>query len=468
MPLTFSHRLREGVEIQQGPAGLWLFCPHTGGLAAWKSLQPLPLVRALGGAWLDQEAMAAHFAPGPSGPANPSFQLFLLRLLAAGLLDLRVRENDQPIFDVSPAPTEEALRPPEGSPAGPLRLNRFAYLRAQDGGLLLESPLTPHRLWLWHPPLLGLVSDLAAGREITTSDEGGSTALALLRNLGLAEPVTGPEADDPLAYWEFHDLLFHTRSLAGRQVYPSGGTYRFADRQPSLPVVKPVTGREVVELPRPSSAMAARLARPLAQVLESRRSQREFSPRPLTLDELGAFLQASARVQNIIPSRQHPEELSLRPYPSAGARHPLEIYPLVRSCQGLASGAYHYDPLRHALEPIASRPQALAELLADNPHHLEGPHAPQVSLYLTARLGRTAWKYQSISYKLIQQDLGGLYQTFYLVATALGLAPCAIGNLEAPRVGQALGLDWRAEPVVGWFTLGCPPQPAPAAGGAES
>ena len=55
-----------------------------------------------------------------------------------------------------------------------------------------------------------------------------------------------------------------------------------------------------------------------------------------------------------------------------------------------------------------------------------------------------------------------------MLATALGLAPCAIGNLDAPRVGQALGLDWRAEPVVGWFTLGCPPQPAPAAGGATS
>lgn len=462
MPLTFSHRLRESVEIHSGPEGLWLFCPHGGGLASWKSLQPLALARALSRDWLDLEEMAARFAPDPADPADPSFQLFLLRLISAGLLDLRAREDDQPLFELSPAPAEEALRPNGDANNPPLRLNRFAHLRAQAGGLLLESPLTPHRLWLGHPRLLGLINDLAGGGQVTPpQSEGEAACLALMLNLGLAEADRAPAADDPMAYWEFHDLLFHARSLAGRQVYPSGGTYPFAGRRPSPPAVKPASAPMAVALPHPTAALAARLDTPLSQVLETRRSRRDFAPRPLTIEELGGFLHASARVREIMPGRQRQDELSLRPYPSAGARHPLEIYPLARRCQGLATGVYHYDPLRHALEPIACPARRLEELLADNPHHLEGPQPPQVSLYLTARLGRTAWKYQAIAYKVINQDLGGLYQTFYLVATALGLAPCAIGDLDAPRVGRALGLDWRVEPVVGWFTLGCPPAPVP-------
>ncbi len=458
MPLAFSYRLREVVEIHQGQEGLWLFCPHTGGLASWKSTRPLPMVQALSRDWLDQEEMANRFAPGQADPANPSFQLFFLRLVSAGLLDLRVQAEGKLVFRVSPAPAEEALRWSEDAAAAPLRLNRFAYIRSQAGGLLLESPLTPHRLWLGRTPLMALVDDLARGHAIPAPDEGEAACLALMLNLGLAEPATTPEDDDPLAYWEFHDLLFHARSLAGRHVYPKGGTYRFVGRRPSLPVVKQASALEAVELPRSSVEMAARLEAPLARVLEARRSQRNFDPRPLTLEELGAFLHASARVQKVMHRRQHQEDLSFRPYPSGGARHPLEIYPVVRRCQGLTEGAYHYDPLRHALEPVASEPKALAELLSDNPHHLEGPQPPQVSLYLAARLGRTAWKYQSIAYKVINQDLGGLYQTFYLVATALGLAPCAVGNLDASGVGKALGLDWRGEPVVGLFTLGSPPE----------
>lgn len=464
MSLTYCHRLRPEVEIHQGAGGLWLHCPYTGNLASWSSSRPLPLLEALTRGWLDQEQMAAHFSPGSNGHASPGFQLFLLRLTSAGLLDLRVQADGQLVFSVSPAPDEDHLRWRVGLGCNSFRLNRFAYLRARDGGLLLESPLTPHRLRLGQAASLALLSGLASGNTIRPAGEGESALLALMLNLGMAEPEAEPEADDPMVYWEFHDLLFHARSLAGRHFYPSGGTYRFSGDRPSPPVVKPAAAPDAMELPRPSAEMVARLESPLARVLETRRSRRDFDPRPLSLAELGAFLHASARVQSVMRPHQREDEVSFRPYPSGGARHALEIYLVARRCQGLAVGAYHYDPSRHALEPIMSEPRALAELLDDNPHHLEGPHPPQISLYLAARLGRAAWKYQAIAYKIINQDLGGLYQTFYLVGTALGLAPCAIGDLDAPRAGKSLGLDWRDEPVVGLFTLGSPPGPAPETG----
>jgi SagB-type dehydrogenase family enzyme len=463
MPLTFSYRLRPEVEVHQGAEGLWLLCPYSGNMAGWKSNRPLPLVQALSRGWLDQEEMAARFGSSPASADRPLFQLFFLRLLSARLLDLSLREDGCHCFTVSPAPDEDALRRTEPPAGAGLRLNRFAYLRAHGGGLLLESPLTPHRVLLSHAPLLtpllALVQALASGGGVRPQGQAQAALLALMLNLGLAEEGHPQEdTDDPMAYWEFHDLLFHARTLGGRHFYPLGGTYRFQGRLPAPPAVVAADLQRSLELPLPSAELAARLEAPLARVLEERRSRREFDPRPMTLDELGAFLYATARVRAILPDPRRDDEVSLRPHAGGGARHALEIYPLVKACQGLEAGAYRYDPSRHALERVPAEPALLERLLAHNPHQSEGPHPPQVSLYVAARLGRAAWKYQSIAYKIINQDLGCLYQTFYLAATALGLAPCAIGSLDAPLVGRALGVDWRREPLVGLFTLGRPAQ----------
>ena len=50
-----------------------------------------------------------------------------------------------------------------------------------------------------------------------------------------------------------------------------------------------------------------------------------------------------------------------------------------------------------------------------------------VLLILGARFQRVSWKYASIAYSLTLKHVGVLYQTMYLVATAMGLAPCGVG-----------------------------------------
>jgi hypothetical protein len=48
----------------------------------------------------------------------------------------------------------------------------------------------------------------------------------------------------------------------------------------------------------------------------------------------------------------------------------------------------------------------------------------------------------------------------YLTATAMGLAPCAIGGGDADLFARAAGTDYCAESSVGEFLLGTPrPQP---------
>ena len=60
---------------------------------------------------------------------------------------------------------------------------------------------------------------------------------------------------------------------------------------------------------------------------------------------------------------------------------------------------------------------------------------------LAARFPRIAWKYESIAYALTLKHVGVLYQTMYLTATAMGLAPCAIGGGDADTSSDSAGLS---------------------------
>ena len=78
----------------------------------------------------------------------------------------------------------------------------------------------------------------------------------------------------------------------------------------------------------------------------------------------------------------------------------------------------------------------------------------QILVILAARVPRLAWKYESIAYSLILKHVGVIFQSMYLAATAMGLAPCAIGGGDSDRFARATGLDYFTESSVGEFLLG--------------
>ena len=60
----------------------------------------------------------------------------------------------------------------------------------------------------------------------------------------------------------------------------------------------------------------------------------------------------------------------------------------------------------------------------------------------------------SIAYALTLKHVGVVFQTMYLAATAMGLAPCAVGCGDADLFARAAGTDYCAETSVGEFLLG--------------
>ena len=175
---------------------------------------------------------------------------------------------------------------------------------------------------------------------------------------------------------------------------------------------------------------------------------------PMTLTQLGEFLWRTARVQASVPADSlHLYEATLRPTPSGGASHELELYLTVTGCLGLEPGFYHYDPLAHELEHLSDLGPLQQSMLQDAMLASGLQQAPDVLITIAARFGRVAWKYQGLAYALTQKHVGALYQQMYLVATALGLAPCALGSGNSATFATATGMDYFSETSVGDFLL---------------
>src|SRR5262249_31393390 len=130
-------------------------------------------------------------------------------------------------------------------------------------------------------------------------------------------------------------------------------------------------------------------------------------------------------------------------------------------CRDLPAGLYHYDPLAHQLRKLADRDAHVEALLRDAQQSAALAAPPQVLITLASRFQRLSWKYAAMAYATTLKNVGVLYQTMYLVATAMGLAPCALGGGNADLFAAAAGTDYCAESSVGEFMLGSAPDDLP-------
>ena len=269
------------------------------------------------------------------------------------------------------------------------------------------------------------------------------------------------EGDDNLVLWDFHDLLFHTRTTEGRQANPLGGLYPYAGLIPPPPAVRPRWPGKKIDL-RPLPDAPPETPSPIRQAAARAPFDARFR-RPATDHARRAG--AVSRRHRARSGRNGKSRADLgdggpvvdyaaRPYPAGGGAYELELYLAVANCEGLARGFYHYDADRHALVPIDVRAGELDALLAGAEFAMDAPAAPQILITIAARFGRVSWKYSSVAYSLILKDVGVLLQTFYLMATDMGLGGCAIGTNNIDLFEKMTGLEFHVEGPVGQFALG--------------
>lgn len=221
----------------------------------------------------------------------------------------------------------------------------------------------------------------------------------------------------------------------------------FARKRGLPPITGRATGAREVSLPAGGADLWRH--RDLLEVLERRRSQRRFPDVPMSLAQLSALLDLTARARRVDPVTA----TMFRTSPSGGGRHPTELYVCARAVSGLEPGLYHYRTDEHTLERLGDRPadDELVRACGDQSWASEGA----VLLFYTSVLARNSFKYENPrSYRVLQLDAGHLNQTLSLVATALGLGTTFTAAVWDECIEGFLNLDPAAELVLGCAVLG--------------
>lgn len=188
----------------------------------------------------------------------------------------------------------------------------------------------------------------------------------------------------------------------------------------------------------------------LRKLIKKRSSFRDFSNKPINKAALADILYYCSGV-----TRPNPPENDnpFRAYPSAGAKYPLEVYPLILSGKGIDNGLYHYNPIANNLTILL---QKIEKKEIDQIWIKKQPWFKKaaVLLIITATFHRTTDKYKERGVVFPYIEAGHLAQNVYLLANSLGIGCCAIGGLNESQIIKLLDINPREEYPIYYLALG--------------
>jgi SagB-type dehydrogenase family enzyme len=190
---------------------------------------------------------------------------------------------------------------------------------------------------------------------------------------------------------------------------------------------------EIIALPQPHKSGEYSLE----QLLQQRRSIREYAQTPLSLADVSQLLWAA---QGITHDGGH------RTAPSAGALYPLELYVVVGKVDDLASGVYHYQPHGQRLQLTASGDVRGA--LAHAALGQEWVRQAAAVVVVTADYERTTDKYGKRGQRYVHIEAGHAAENLFLEVESLGLATVVVGAFNDDAVARVLALPKDQEPVL--------------------
>lgn len=199
---------------------------------------------------------------------------------------------------------------------------------------------------------------------------------------------------------------------------------------------------ERVPLPQPDLSRPADLWQSMAR----RRSERDYTPDPLSLDDFVRLLWAAQGVTARAGSHL------LRTAPSAGALYPFETYLYVDRVEEIPQGLYHFNVADFVLERLQDG--NFNRDITDAGLGQPVVRRAAVVFIWTAMMLRCMIKYRDRAVRYIPMDLGHVCQNVQLAATAMGLGSCPIGAFYDDDFNGLLGVDGEDETVLYLITVG--------------
>ena len=402
---------------------------------------------------------------------KPEDKINLLILIASleksGLLRIGIANNSKTLLSLEPL--SHCFERKELIQGKPVRLSRFVKIYRQDDALTLEIPTGNSKVKL-HDHRLGsiicLLNNPCSYSEILNQFPDDLTAytdeiLMMLLSSNIIGHVNGDGHIDTdkkfdLHNWNESDLAFHSQSRLEL------GRLNLAERiksnnTPSL-LAEFDNNSKTISLVRPNKQL---IGKDFLSVIEKRRSIRSYSEDPIDIGQISTLLWYSLRIQKQFKSTIKDKngddlhyEAAFRPVPSGGAVHEIRVVLCVRRCKGLDAGLYEYDPNMHQLLFINSYTPKAKKLMDEASMTAKLNRPSDLLITMVARYDRISWKYNQLTYSLILKNVGAIYQQLYLVSTAIGLAPCALGWGNSLTFEEATKINPYRDIAVGEFIIG--------------
>ena len=245
----------------------------------------------------------------------------------------------------------------------------------------------------------------------STPSSGGEPPVATIRLAGVIGAAARPSADPTEDYHEASRIY---AGVTDPQVVGAARLERsIAMRITASRSVKRYPQRPFLALPGPDLGPAT-----LADAVAARAPRGRTGLAP-PLDDLATLLHAAYGSTGAFGGTPQ----ALRTAPSGGALYPLELYAACHRVEGLDPALYHYDPLRHGLEPcgrssLGGRADALRRA-AGRERGRRGDDGGVLAVAVQVRRACLP----------IHADGGGSRrQNLLLAAAALGLAAVPVGG----------------------------------------
>ncbi len=181
-------------------------------------------------------------------------------------------------------------------------------------------------------------------------------------------------------------------------------------------------------------------------LLQNRRSRRNYTGGPISIEELSLLLWSAQGVT----AQAGP--YYLRTAPSAGALYPVETYVIAERISGVDPGIYHFDVKGFQLETIAR-----GSFIVDVARGALGQgfirNASCVFIW-SAVLRRTMSKYGARGLRYIFLDAGHICQNLLLAAEALGLGACPVAAFFDDELNEMLEIDGNEETLIYMAAVG--------------
>ena len=185
-----------------------------------------------------------------------------------------------------------------------------------------------------------------------------------------------------------------------------------------------------------------------SEVLQKRKSIREFLNKPFSKDDLAYLLWASTGIQR----REH--GYNFRTAPSAGALYPIETYLAINNVEDVEAGIYHYNIKDHSLEEIRSG--NFGDDLAHGALSQQMCATAPIVFVWTGIFNRSKWKYAQRAYRYVYLDAGHVAENLALGAVSINCGSCQVGAFYDDEVNSLIGVDGAEESVVLLSVVGYP------------